>query len=130
MYETPYDMLLQKRVVDSAQKIDLKGLRLFADYTILGTFRFNDLGYANSDDSREIGADVEDLMFEEGWIKEKWKTDVFNKTYHYESIISGLIDLGKIRMDKDNEGCLIYLKGDLGEIKFRDLQRKQQEGSV
>jgi len=121
-------MLLQKEVVESAQKIDLRGLRLFADYTILGTFRFNELGFANSDDSRKIGAVVEDLMLEEGWIKAKWNPDIFNKTYYYESTISGLIDLGKIRMDKDNEGCLIYLKGGLDDIKLRDLQRKQARG--
>ena len=54
-------MLLQKRVVDNAKYIDLKGLRLFDDYTILGTFRFDKYGYANSDDAREIGAVVEDL---------------------------------------------------------------------
>ena len=119
-------MLLQKRVVDNAKYIDLKGLRLFDDYTILGTFRFNELGFANSDDSREIGAVVEDLMFEEGRIQAKWKPDIFNKTYYYESTISGLIGLGKIR--QDDQGRLIYLKDEF--LAWLEKIKEDDEGRL
>ena len=119
-------MLLQKRVVDNAKYIDLKGLRLFDDYTILGTFRFDKYGYANSDDSREIGAVVEDLLFEEGWIDVKWKPDVFTLTCHYESTISGLIGLGKIR--KDDQGRLIYLKDEF--LAWLEKIKEDDEGRL